>query len=252
MKRLISMFASLLSVGVLSTAMLAQPAAAARYDGAIQTRVTQKLAAKNQFQNVKASTEDGIVTLTGHVALYQQKLDAAKQARKVSNVQGVRNFLTVEGASVSDTALTSRLDRKLYYDRIGYANEFSFITSSVKDGLVTLSGEARVPVDLDSALSIVDNTPGVKDVVNNVTVLPVSSFDDSIRLRTARAIYRDPVLGRYASNPARPIRIVVENGHVSLYGVVENKMDKTLAGIRANQVPGVFSVQNHLQVDNNS
>jgi hyperosmotically inducible periplasmic protein len=82
-----------------------------------------------------------------------------------------------------------------------------------------------------------------------VNVLPVSLFDDSIRVRTARAIYRDSVLGRYATDPVHPIRIVVDNGHVTLYGTVESAMDKTIAGIRANSVPGAFSVENKLVVD---
>jgi osmotically-inducible protein OsmY len=101
----------------------------------------------------------------------------------------------------------------------------------------------------DAALSIVARTPGVKDVVNEVKVLPVSNFDDSIRVRTARAIYRDSILGRYASDPVHPIRIVVDNGHVTLYGSVENAMDKNIAGIRAKSVPGSFSVDNKLVVN---
>jgi osmotically-inducible protein OsmY len=80
-------------------------------------------------------------------------------------------------------------------------------------------------------------------------VLPTSQFDDSIRIRTARAIYRDSVLGRYASDPVRPIRIVVSNGHVTLYGTVESAMDKSIAGIRAGAVPGAFSVDNKLVVN---
>jgi osmotically-inducible protein OsmY len=89
----------------------------------------------------------------------------------------------------------------------------------------------------------------VKEVVNDVKVLPTSMFDDSIRARTALAIYRDSVLGRYASDPERPIRIVVDNGHVTLYGSVQSTMDKNIAGMRANSVPGAFSVSNNLTVD---
>jgi hyperosmotically inducible periplasmic protein len=79
-------------------------------------------------------------------------------------------------------------------------------------------------------------------------VEPTSIFDDQIRVKTLRAIYRDPVLNHYAIDPARPIRILVDNGHVSLYGVVSTKMDKQVAGLRANQVFGAFSVQNNLEV----
>ena len=90
--------------------------------------------------------------------------------------------------------------------------------------------------------------PGVKEVVNDIRVSPTSNFDDQIRLRAMRAIYNDQQLGRYASDPALPIRIVVNNGKLTLYGTVQSTMDKDIAGIKANQVFGVFSVQNNLEV----
>jgi osmotically-inducible protein OsmY len=107
-------------------------------------------------------------------------------------------------------------------------------------------------VDRDSALSLADYMPGVKDVVNDIRVAPASPFDDDIRIRAMRAIYRDSELGRYASDPALPIRIVVNNGRLSLYGTVESAMDKEMAGMRANQIFGVFSVQNNLEVAKHS
>jgi osmotically-inducible protein OsmY len=188
------------------------------------------------------------VTLTGNVDLYQQKLDAAKKVRKIADVQGVRNLITVAGKDVPDAALEAQLDKKLYYDRIGYGNVFNFVTASVQDGVATLSGEARTDLDRDSAVWLANNLPGVKDVVSNIKVSPTSIFDDRIRVQEARTIYRDPVLSHYAMDPGRPIRIVVDNGHVTLYGAVANKMDKEVAGIRAGQVFGAFSVQNKLEV----
>jgi hyperosmotically inducible periplasmic protein len=89
----------------------------------------------------------------------------------------------------------------------------------------------------------------VKDVIDKISIEPVSNFDDALRLRTARIIYGDSVLSKYAMDPARPIRIIVTNGHVMLYGVVDSTMDKQIAGIRANQIPGAFSVNNQLQVE---
>jgi hyperosmotically inducible protein len=158
----------------------------------------------------------------------------------------VRNLIVVAGKTVPDADLTAQLDRKLYFDRIGYDNVFNYVTASVKDGVATLNGEVRLGIDRDSALSLVNATPGVKDVVNNVTV--ESILDDRVRLSAERAIYRDAVLGRYAIDPARPIRIVVDRGKLTLYGTVETPMDKQIAGVRANQVLGAFSVQNDLQV----
>jgi len=246
MKGILRTMVSFLSVGILSAGLAAQTASA-RYDRDIQTRVTQQLARKSEFRNLQASTEDGIVTLSGTVELYQQKLDAAKKVRKLDRVQGVRNEVAVS-STAPDAGLEAKLDRKLHYDRIGYDNQFNFVDAAVNNGVATLNGETRTDVDRDSALSLANNMPGVKEVIDNIKVSPVSGFDDRIRISALRAIYRDPVLGRYASDPAKPIRIVVDNGRLSLYGTVASAMDKQIAGIRANQVFGVFSVQNNLEV----
>jgi hyperosmotically inducible periplasmic protein len=225
-------------------------AATGRYDTQIQQAVSQRIHDAKQLQSVSSSVEDGIVTLTGTVGVYQDKLEAAKKVKKLANVTGVRNDIAVAGEAVPDGQLQQKLAKKLAYDRVGYYdNAFNYLALGVKDGVVTLSGYTVYDVPKDSALAIAARTPGVKDVVNEVEVLPVSMFDDSIRTRTSRAIYRDSVLGRYASDPVHPIRIVVDNGHVTLYGSVERAMDKTIAGIRANSVPGVFSVENKLVVD---
>ena len=239
-------------VTLVSLVLLSMTAMAStgRYDQQIQQTASQKLHDAKQLRNVSATVEDGIVTLTGPVGLYQDKLDAAKKVKKLANVTGVRNDIVVAGETAPDGQLEQKLAKKLAYDRVGYYdNAFNYIALSVKDGVVTLSGDTLWDVPKDSALAIVARTPGVKDVVNEVTVLPVSIFDDSIRVRTARAIYRDSVLSRYATDPVHPIRIVVDNGHVTLYGTVECTMDKTIAGIRASSVPGAFSVENKLVVD---
>lgn len=241
---------SLAAVTLLAGMTLAQPASSARYDSSIEQKVTQELSQKKQFSNVQASVEDGIVTLKGTVDLYQDKLDAAKKAKKVEHASGVRNLIEVAGPAVSDAQLQAQIAKKLRYDRVGYYdNMFDYLTIGVNNGVATISGATMNDVARDSALAIVQRTPGIKDVVSNVSILPVSTFDDSIRLRTAAMIYRDPVLGKYAIDPSKPIRIIVDNGTVSLYGAVDSAMDKQIAGIRANEVPGAFRVENHLTVD---
>jgi len=248
MKSLKKLAGSLLAVGLLSATLAAETASAARYDNQVQSAVTQKLASKKQFNHVKASVEDGIVTLTGTVDLYQRKLDAAKLARKTSNVQGVRNLIEVAGPNVPDAVLEQKLATKLTYVREGYDSAFDYFALGVKDGVVTVEGADRTGVGRDEALADIANMPGVKDVVDNITIEPVSVFDEGLRLRAMRAIYRDPVLSKYAIDPARPIRIIVENGHVTLYGAVNSAMDKQVAGIRAGQLFGAFSVENKLEV----
>jgi osmotically-inducible protein OsmY len=199
---------------------------------------------------VSSSVEDGIVTLSGTVNLFQDKLDAAKKVKKLANVSGVRNHIEVAGETLTDSELQKKLAKKLAYDRVGYRdNAFNYLAIGVKNGVVTLTGETVNDVARDSALAIVQRMPGVKEVSSEVKVLPVSIFDDELRIRTARAIYRDSVLGRYATDPVDPIRIVVDNGHVTLYGTVQSEMDKNIAGLRANGVFGAFSVENKLAVN---
>jgi hyperosmotically inducible protein len=248
MKAFFRSFGWFVAVSILSVGMAAQSTSASRYDTTIQAKISHQLASKKEFHNVQAAVEDGIVTLSGSVDLYQQKLDAAKKIRKTANVQGVRNLIAVNGKTVADANLEAQLDRELYYDRLGLGNQFNFLTASVENGVATLNGEARTETDRDSAVALVDRTAGVKDVVSNIKVAPASNYDDDLRIRAMRAIYRDPVLSRYAIDPGKPIRIVVDRGTLSLYGVVSSSADKQIAGMRAGQVFGAFRVQNNLEV----
>jgi hyperosmotically inducible protein len=225
----------------------ATPAASAN-DAQIQADVLKSLGNK-RFANVKVTVANGIVTLGGTVDIYSAKQDADNRAHHRRNVLGVENLITVVGPQVEDETLRDKLAEKLAYDRIGYGTTaFNAITIGVQNGVVTLGGVAYGPPDKDSAISLVANYPGVKDVVDNIEVAPVSPMDDRIRIAEARAIYGTAQLNRYSLDPAKPIRITVVNGNVTLSGVVDNVGDRDIAGIRANTVPGVFKVTNNLQV----
>ena len=205
---------------------------------------------KPQFKNVKVDMDNGVATLSGSVDLYEYKMDADKRVHKAKGVNAVRNAIEVAGPNVSDQELQANLGEKLEYDRVGYGNVFNAITLSVQNGVVTLGGHARTDVDKDSALALVSTYPGVKDVTNEIQVDPVSIMDDQARLAVARSVYGYPTLNKYAIDPAKTIRISVQNGHVELYGVVDSQADKDVAYMRANAVPGIFSVKNYLQVAN--
>jgi osmotically-inducible protein OsmY len=205
---------------------------------------------KKQYRNVKVTVDNGIATLSGTVDLFEYKADAEKSVRKAKGVTAVRNQIEVAGPTVSDQELQAKLVEKLTYDRVGYGNVFNAISVSVQNGVATLGGHARTDVDKDSALALVSTYPGVKDVVGEIEVDPVSIMDDQTRMAVARAVYGYPSLNRYAIDPAKTIRISVQNGHVELYGVVDSQADKDTAFIRANGVPGVFSVKSYLQVAN--
>jgi len=220
-------------------------------DNKVGQELKKKLDGK-QYQNVQATVDNnGVATLSGTVDLYEYKADADRKAHKVKGIKAVNNEIQVGGdsKSVSDQELQQKIQQKLQYDRVGYGtNAFNAITVSVQNGEVTLGGHAYGYPDKNSALALVSTTPGVKDVNDEIQVDPPSPMDDQIRVQVARAIYGYPSLNKYAINPARPIRISVQNGHVELYGVVDSKADKDVANIQANAVPGVFSVKNYLQV----
>jgi hyperosmotically inducible protein len=114
---------------------------------------------------------------------------------------------------------------------------------------VILSGQVVRPTTSSDAERRVSRIDGVQRVINNIEVLPLSSFDDSIRIRTFRAIYRTGGLYRYnlGANPA--IHIIVDRGRVTLEGLVSNETDKQLAYMAASGVSGVFSVTNNLQAE---
>jgi osmotically-inducible protein OsmY len=217
--------------------------------GAASSSAAAKLN-KKQFRNVQVTVENGIATLTGTVDLYEYKADAAKKVLRAQGVSAVRNHIEVAGAAIPDAELEGKLQEKLQYDRVGYGNTFNAITISVENGVATLGGHARSYVDSDSALALAATTPGVKDVVDAIEVDPASIMDDQTRLEAARAIYGYPTLNKYALNPAKPIRISVQLGHVELYGMVDSQADKEMAFLRASAVPGVLSVKNYLEVAN--
>ncbi len=235
-------------------ATLTQPALtqAAPADGQILAEVQKSLAGK-RFGDVKATVTGGLVTLTGNVDLYATKEEAEHRIHHRHGVTAVSNLLTVGGSAdttaISDVELRNKLAEKLAYARVGYGTTaFNSFTVGVQDGVVTLGGTAYGPADKDAAISVVEHYPGVKDVMDDIEVAPVSPNDDRIRVESARAIYGFPQLNRYAIDPAKPIRITVVNGNVTLTGVVDSQADKDVAGLRARGVSGALSVANSLQV----
>jgi hyperosmotically inducible protein len=143
------------------------------------------------------------------------------------------------------------LDEKVLHEinMLPYYGVFDILSFRVDGNKVTLLGKVWQPWLKDEAESAVKHIEGVGQVDDQIEVLPLSNFDDRIRMQTVRAIYGYPALNRYALGTHPPIHILVKNGHVTLEGAVANTMDRELAYVRANGVPGVFSVTNELQVN---
>ena len=230
-----------------STAVLAADSGVS--DAALTQEVKERLKGK-YFKDVTVLVEGRTVTLSGQVKLFAYKAQAIKKAKKTKGIKDVRDNIAVGGPTVPDNVLQKDLLRRIEVDRVGYGQVFDAISVSVQNGVVVLGGHALGPVTQQSAVALAEYTPGVKEVINRISVDPVSQFDDGIRISTYRAIYGYPPLQRYAIVPWKPIRISVQNGRVTLYGIVDSEMDKQLAYTRALQVPNVFQVTDDLVVAN--
>ena len=257
MKRANRRFISVLTLA-LGAAVSALPYAVAaaqplQNDTNLQAEVINKALNKPNLKGVQVATHDGVVTLTGSVPLFALKQEADKRTHKIKGVQGVSNEIQVAGPNLPDSVLEAKLAKAISYDRVGYGTTpFNAISVQVQDGTATLGGFAYGPVDASSAIALAEYTPGVKNVVNQIRVDPLSPMDDRSRMQLFRTIYGSSTLSKYAMDPAKPIRISVQNGNVTLYGVVDSQMDKDVAGIRANSVPGIFKVTNDLKVASGS
>jgi len=135
---------------------------------------------------------------------------------------------------------------------LAYYGVFDEIGYNVNDGVVTLTGEVRTYPVHNSAISSVRNIPGVTKIVDNIEVLPLSPYDDNLRVRAYNAIFAYPALSRYAINSRSPIRILVKNGNITLSGVVNRELDRELIYNRVSGLAGAFSVTNNLRLDPDS
>ncbi|MGP8251671.1 MAG: BON domain-containing protein [Terracidiphilus sp.] len=143
-----------------------------------------------------------------------------------------------------------RIQREVRHEllMLPYFGVFDNIAFQVQGGTVTLLGQVSRPSLKSDAEGAIKHIEGVDHVVNNIEVLPPSPMDDRLRMRLFHAIYGFPALEKYALGVQKPIRIIVNGGHVTLEGVVDSEGDKNIAGIRANGVSGIFSVINNLRV----
>ncbi|MBK7601511.1 MAG: BON domain-containing protein [Acidobacteria bacterium] len=126
---------------------------------------------------------------------------------------------------------------------------FDNLEYKFEDGIVTLTGQVVRPILKEDAGKVVAKVEGVDKVVNRIEVLPLSNFDDRIRIAAYRAIYRQLGLDRLAIQAVPPIHIIVRNGHVTLEGVAPSKTDSTRAFLAVNGLPNVFSVKNNLRIE---
>ena len=167
---------------------------------------------------------------------------------------GVAGLQTGQPATQNRRAISpkgeERISREVFHELVMLPRLtiFDHLAYKVDGDTVTLLGQVRTAILKDEAEDAVKEVEGVEHIKNEIEILPISSSDDRIRLAVARAIFSDSRLFRYSLESVPSIHIIVRNGHVALEGAVDNETDKNVAGIKANSVPGIFSVENHLQV----
>jgi hyperosmotically inducible protein len=166
--------------------------------------------------------------------------------------------VAVAGASLLSASTTNantartqeRLEKQVRKELITlpFLTIFDNLNYRVDGETVYISGQTIRPVLKSDAGNRLRSIEGITKVVNEIEVLPLSPFDDRLRLVLARLIYGQPALNRYALGANPSIRIIVKNGNVTLEGVVDREMDKIIAGMRANGVANVFQVTNNLRI----
>jgi hyperosmotically inducible protein len=168
-----------------------------------------------------------------------------------SPVEPVAKASTASDADKLQASVTKPLVEQVRSEllTLPYYGVFDHLAFQVNGDEVTLTGEVSWPTLKADAERVVRDIEGVETVTSDIKVLPLSPNDNVIRWATYSAIYGHSNLARYRLNPHPPVRIIVENGHVTLKGVVANEMERTIAYTQANSVPGAFSVTNHLQID---
>lgn len=174
----------------------------------------------------------------------------------------IRNFLILSFAfltffSFEATAQTPQnpIERKIFKEILTLPRYgvFDHIAYKLDGNTVTLYGKTYSLGTKKAAERYVSRIDGVDRVINNIQELPPSGFDDRIRRQLVQSFWnRGGSLYRYLQGNNPSVRLIVENGRVSLEGYVSNRGDSNLANILANGIPGVFNVQNNLIVTKNS
>jgi len=217
-------------------------------DSALQDSLSRELS--KTVPGVLVKVADGAATLSGSVPTYQDKMTAGQAAADYDGVFRVANSITVAGPAIDDRLLAQTLEAKLAGSPGKQGNIYDTFWVQVRDGAATLTGYAHDVPARDNALAIAGAERGVKEVVDQIELLPVSPTDDRIRTQAARRIAKAMnSVRRRPDDPASAIRIIVRDGNVILDGSVPSRLDRTLAERAVANTPGVFSVTSSLRVD---
>ncbi|MCX6833563.1 MAG: BON domain-containing protein [candidate division Zixibacteria bacterium] len=193
---------------------------------ALKNVIEEKLAAKKLLQgdNIQVTVEDGKVLLDGTVNSLGEKRRVDAIVRRISSSSLVENRLLIAGHEITDSALAANVQQAIDYSV--FYSVFDWIKVKAKAGVVTLVGVAAEPWAEDSFMSVAASVRGVKEVLDEVELLPVSIRDNEIRHIAATAIYRELFFKPLSTAPNPPVHIIVNNGNVILAGWVHSDLDR--------------------------
>ncbi len=228
---------------------LAQQSSDQMPDQMIKMIVEHRLAKKRlqRQNNIAVSVDDSIVTLKGSVRSIAEKRRAEKESRGVDDVMRVINELAVETNNRSDQEVARDVVRSIR--SFAFFDIFDWVEGEVRGGSVTLRGAVREPWRKDDYGRLAEDVAGVKEVKNEIRELPLSPYDDQLRIAVSRLIYGDPRFVRFANRSLPPIHILVENGRIWLKGAVATPLEKQLAETLVRSSVLSFEVTNDLLVD---
>jgi osmotically-inducible protein OsmY len=238
---------------VIMVSMAAMPLKASSGDTArvsastVKALVERELDRRGLMKNqIAVAVDDYIVTLSGTVASLAEREKAGETARKVYAVSRVENKLAV-GVKRSDEDIAAAVGKSIRnhpdYDA------FDWVDGQVRGGIVTLTGSVREPWRKGEFEKRVMKIEGVAKIDNQIEALPLSTFDDEIRIQAVWAIYGSSTFNRYASRANLPIHIIVEKGRLVLKGVVANKLERQVAESLVRGSLLAFDIRNDLQVE---
>jgi hyperosmotically inducible protein len=219
--------------------------AAAPSDSAIKADVQRQLARLELgSSHITVDVRDGVVTLSGSVPSLWVKEEAVRRALKASDVKSLVADLTIAKAE-NDLALAREvIDRIRHYDLY---TVYDSIDGRVRNGAVRLIGAVTEPKKAADIVERVAKVRGVQAIDNQIEVLPASQSDDRLRVTIATTIYRDQAFQDY-SMVDPPVHVIVNNGHVTLIGVVRSQIERIKAESIARLTYGVLAVDNKVQL----
>jgi len=234
----------------LTCVVIAAPVAAAAGQSAQAARdaVVKELAREGDFRPITVTTDDqGRIVLTGEVRLLWTKSEAIRRATRAADGLDVVGNLTVRTEDTLPEAVFSAVERAIR--RYEYLTVFDYVSGSIRDGVVTLTGQVTSVRDISGDLvERVSKVRGVREIRNELEILPPFTSDDEIRNRLARAIFSRPNFERFAGMSSPPFRLIVRNGIVTLRGYVEGRAEFLEMQQIASQIPGIVRIENQLQI----